>query len=365
MKKQHGQFYTVVNPFYNKVIKWWLDKNIKPSDILLEPFAGSGNLVRMLLEVGFTNSWKQYDINPAGSNIIKQDTFKNFPTGHRICITNPPYLSKISAGTSGIPFPQSQFNDLYLHSLDLCLKNCEYVLAIVPCSFIKNNELKSRLSIVIEITDLLFNDTQVPICIALFNYLSTNDYSVYCDEQFIGRYNDIKQGFPPHRNYLWDWNFSDKNGAIGFSSIDNVYSANIYFTKGADVAGRVLTSSNGAYKRISAPHSLNSVSALDKFIDRLNNNLKYYREATDDIYLTPYYTLRKDGKYKRRLTNTEARMLLDYTLDNQKPLQINRRLFLGDIGRQLEIEGNQFHSLSFLDDGVITLDGSEYFPIFV
>ena len=167
----------------------------------------------MLKEVGFTNSWMQYDIEPAVPNIIQQDTFNNFPIGHRVCITNPPYLSKTSATTSGIPFPQSQFNDLYLHSLDLCLKNCGSVLAIVPCSFINNDELKSRLSIVIEITDLLFNDTQVPICIALFNPEPTKDYSVYCDEQFIGRYNDMKQGFPPYRNYLWDWNFNDKNGA--------------------------------------------------------------------------------------------------------------------------------------------------------
>lgn len=114
-----------------------------------------------------------------------------------------------------------------------------------------------------------------------------------------------------------------RNGAIGLSSIDDVYTPSIYFTKGVAVASRVLTSPYGAYKRISAPHSLNSVSALDDFIDRLNNNLKHYRKATDDIYLTTYYTLRKDRKYKRRLTNTEARMLLDYTLDKKEPLQIN------------------------------------------
>lgn len=365
MKKQHGQFYTVVNPFYNKVIKWWLEKNIKPSDILLEPFAGSGNLVTMLQKVGFSNSWKQYDIEPQGTNIIKQDTFKNFPTGHRICITNPPYLSKSSAGASNISFPYSQFNDLYLHSLDLCLKNCEYVLAIVPCSFISNDKLKSRLSIVIEITDQLFNDTQTPICIALFNSEPTKDYSVYCDEKFIGRFNDMKQGFPSYRNCLWNWKFKEKNGAIGFSSIDDVYSASIYFAKGADVEGRVLTSSNGAYKRISAPYSLNSASALDEFLSRLNENLKYYREATDDIYLTTFRNLRKDGKYRRRLSVTEARMLLDYTLDNEKPLQINRKLYLGDLGRQLEIDGAKFSTLSLLDDGVITLNGSEYFPIIV
>ncbi|MGK7953036.1 MAG: hypothetical protein AB4368_30660 [Xenococcaceae cyanobacterium] len=69
MKKQYGQFYTSSNPFYNKVIKWWLDKYIDRSDILLEPFAGAGNLVRMLQEVGFTNSWKQYDIEPAHPDV--------------------------------------------------------------------------------------------------------------------------------------------------------------------------------------------------------------------------------------------------------------------------------------------------------
>ena len=361
MKKQHGQFYTAVNPFYNEVIKWWLEKNIKPSDILLEPFAGSGNLVRMIQEVGFTNSWMQYDIEPAGANIIQQDTFKNFSTGHRICITNPPYLSKSSAGASGLSFPQSQFNDLYLHSLDLCLKNCEYILAIVPCSFINNDQLKSRLSIAIEITKQLFNDTQTPICIALFNTDPTNDYSVYCDEKFIGRYNDMKQGFPPYRDYLWDWKFNDNNGAIGLSSIDDVFSPSIYFTKGANIASKTLSSPFGAYKRISAPHNLD----LDEFLPRLEDNLKYYRKATDDIYLTSYYTLRQDGKYKRRLTNTEARMLLDYTLDRKEPLEINRKLFIGDLGRQLEMEHgvNHFYPYSFLDDGVITLNGSEYFPI--
>ena len=58
-------------------------------------------------------------------------------------------------------------------------------------------------------------------------------------------------------------------------------------------------------------------------------------------------------------------MLLDYTLDTQNPLQINRKLFIGDLGRQLEMEHgvNHFHPYSFLDNGVITLNGSEDFPI--
>ena len=78
--------------------------NEKKQEIILEPFAGANNIPAMLLESDIlSNDWACFDIEPPKTNkckwfqITKQDTIETFPDGYKICITNPPYLSKNSA----------------------------------------------------------------------------------------------------------------------------------------------------------------------------------------------------------------------------------------------------------------------------
>lgn len=55
-KKTKGQFYTVTNPFHNDLFLKWLKAipNYK-NEVIIEPFAGANNIVKMLNDLGYTN----------------------------------------------------------------------------------------------------------------------------------------------------------------------------------------------------------------------------------------------------------------------------------------------------------------------
>jgi hypothetical protein len=60
-------------------------------------------------------------------------------------------------------------NDLYEFALKKCLENSNYVVAIIPESFITTDKFKSRLDCVISLAyDDMFSDTDHPVCLALF-----------------------------------------------------------------------------------------------------------------------------------------------------------------------------------------------------
>ena len=50
-KKLHGQFYTTVKPFHNEIFMQWFERiDNRTSKIIIEPFAGSNNIVKMVNE---------------------------------------------------------------------------------------------------------------------------------------------------------------------------------------------------------------------------------------------------------------------------------------------------------------------------
>ena len=66
-KRLNGQFFTTTNPFVNEAFVRWMKKvNEDPATLpeLIEPFAGSNNIVWMIRELGFKNTWKSVDISP-------------------------------------------------------------------------------------------------------------------------------------------------------------------------------------------------------------------------------------------------------------------------------------------------------------
>ena len=122
-KKLYGQFFTTINPFNIDIFYKWFDlipENKKK--ILLEPFAGSNNIVKMIQDLKFTYEWHCYDINP-GKNCVpefqieKRDTLKDFPSGYHVILSNPPYLAKNSATKTKLDFPKTQYDDLYKYAM--------------------------------------------------------------------------------------------------------------------------------------------------------------------------------------------------------------------------------------------------------
>ena len=80
---------------------------------ILEPFAGSNNIINALQELNLCSQFSSFDIFAADNEVKQQDTIKSFPEGFEVSITNPPWLARNSATRRGLPFAQSNFDDLY------------------------------------------------------------------------------------------------------------------------------------------------------------------------------------------------------------------------------------------------------------
>lgn len=317
-KRELGQYYTEGNPFKNPLFMEWF--GLLPNGCnLLEPFAGANYIVKSVKEVGITNSWSCFDIEPNENNVCseykveKRDSINDFPKGFIATITNPPYLAKNSATRRKIAFPDTKYDDLYKVCVDLMLSHCPYVAAIIPESFITSGEFLARLYGVISITDKIFADTECPVCLALFTPKGTErGIKVYSNNTYLGTLEELQKckvaGCIPNIN----WVFNDKNGNIGVKAVDSQKTADCKFFVGEKISPEDIKVSSRAFTRISGlPKEIDR----EEFIKRCNQALAEYRVTTNDILMTPFKGLRKDGKYRRRLDFKTIRYIMDYVLE--------------------------------------------------
>lgn len=332
-KKALGQYFTVNNPFHLSVFKEWFC--LIPDDdkkIIVEPFAGANNIVKMVNEFLDENNYREtkwccYDIDTShvsivpGCKIENRDTLKSFPQGFSVAITNPPYLAKNSATRSKLDFPDTDYDDLYKYCLSVLLRNLDYVAAIIPESFITCDLFRERLYAVSSLTCNMFVDTECPVCLSLFvpektkveNSLEITDYKIYQMDTYIGNSLSILQESslilsPSDSDNSVIWKFNDKSGNIGIKCIDNTKNPSIYFLCGDMVDSKKVSSSSRSLTLVSG---LPSDVDLELFVDDCNKLLNMYRQTTHDIYLTSFKGLRADGKYRRRLDFNTARKILN------------------------------------------------------
>ena len=93
-KRERGIYYTERNVFNLKPFKDWFEKNLLVRNTVLEPFAGNNNLIKLLKEIYPVKS-VSYDINSKTKDIIRKDTLKDFPSGFKVCISNPPCFQTV------------------------------------------------------------------------------------------------------------------------------------------------------------------------------------------------------------------------------------------------------------------------------
>ena len=327
-KKLNGRFFTITNPFYHNAFFDWINKiPVKKRQKAIEPFAGSNNIIKMLYDLGFDDiEWFSYDIKEPTYNCFPdvkikiQDTIKNFPKVNDcyLAITNPPYLAKNSATRSNINFEYPEYDDLYKKCLEVMLKNCEYVAAIIPESFITSNTFFERVNRIISLNCKMFDDTDCPVCLAMFSPIEENDlkrgFDIYSSSSYksLGKYNVIKEKNNIHDNKFIKWNFNDPKGNIGIICIDNNVCPSINFCLGNTIKKNKVKVSSRSITRVSGlPKDVN----LNKFLNICNEVLKRYREGCSDIFLTSFKGLRKDNKYRRRLDFTTARAILSTSLE--------------------------------------------------
>lgn len=323
-KIENGQFYTLTNPFEMSRFRQWL-QGINGYETLryLEPFGGANNIVAMMTasypEVA-TTSWKSFDIQPEslGENLVpsvlveKRDTLAQFPTGFDICITNPPYLAKNSATRKGSNVDFEGYQDLFEISLSRMLKNCKWVAAIIPESFLTRRIFTDRLEFVISLNMDMFEDTEFPVCLAVFSESSTLDFEIWAGESFLGTMGALREVedntlvLPPRGIFT----FNDPHGDLGLTAIDSTTDPSIRFHAGDLIPSKDIKVSSRALTRISSKYLPRPGAGLEELIDLANRQIVSYRQGTKDVFLTSFKGLRKDGKYRRRMDwNTASRIL--------------------------------------------------------
>jgi len=299
-KRTQGQYFTQYNPFRNDGFLEWAESCNLKNETILEPFAGANNLINMLKNMELCNDFISFDIEPKNNDVKYKNTLTDFPKNYNVCITNPPYLAQNSATRRGLFYPQTRHDDIYKYALELCLRNCKNVAAIIPASFLNANIFRNRLSYYILLNTKMFDDTDCPVCLALFKE-DSDDVKIY-DEQYVGLLSDLEKKIPQGKNV--EMQFNSPIGNLGLIAIDNTKEASIKFMEGAKIPASKISVSSRAITRIQIDFS------LDTLINKLNDRLSQFRAETNDIFLTPFKGLRKDNKYRRRLDYALARKLI-------------------------------------------------------
>ena len=304
-KRANGVFYTSRSPFSLRPFKEWAH-NIKLADmIVLEPFAGANSIITMLENAELCRRSSSFDIAPADKRVKIRDTITDFPAGYQICITNPPWLARNSATRRGLPFPTDQYDDLYKHCIDLCLQHCDYVGALIPASFLQSGLFTRRLAKYILLHQTIFDDTENPVCLALFNKRHSAGVKVYYDDRLIGDLADLQQ-YLPKQTEDRTIRFNDPAGELGFISFDNTKQPTIRFCRAEDIAGYSIKHSSRFITKIGGVGG-----NMSQIIQRLNRMIDEFRHETKDVFLTPFKGLRSDGQYRRRMEYALARSFIN------------------------------------------------------
>ena len=260
----------------------------------------------MLQEESYNFKFIAYDINPNSPEVKKQDTIKEFPQGHKLIITNPPYLAKNSACRKKIDFPTTKHDDLYKLCLEIMLKNCDYVGVIIPASFINANLFLERLHSYTLLSSQMFTDTENPVCLALFSPEKSNAVWLYENNRYVGELYSLKkqveQVLTNNSSKTTMISFNNKKGNLGLRAIDGTRFPTIAFIEAKQVPKRKIKVSSRHLTRIQVPQEIS--------LDLLNERLKTLRQITNDFFLTPFRGLRKDGKFRRRLDFQLAREII-------------------------------------------------------
>lgn len=282
---------------------------------VIEPFAGSNNLIRLLGERYKFDSLS-FDLDPQSDEVFEWDTIKQFPPHWhnypRVVVTNPPWLAKNSAKRQGLAFPATTHDNIYKLCLDRCLDNVLYVAALVPSSFIHSNfECRRRLLSYTLIHDSKFFSTEHPTALVCFGKETYEHPSIYYDDECLGNLDELRS-FMPAKVVDRNIKANVSDGVLGLKVFDGLSGNNpIEFCHGYDLPAESISSASRHYTRFSLDLSANEISDLGGFIAKANDVLLTYRTSTRDALLTTFKGMDSLGKFRRRITYKEAARFLN------------------------------------------------------
>lgn len=321
-KKKLGQYFTKKDLWLKPQIVEFI-KNTG-CHIAYDPYAGDGNLLNVCSEYGI-NETIGLDIDPS-LNWKINDSLKKIPhIDDAIIITNPPYLTKYSASRKHINDKKmmtyfKKHTDLYQLALDKMLEAQDFVVAIVPETYINSKFFKSHLSRVNSVTILTenpFDDTENPVCVVCFDNVEKipPQIDVYADGEYLNNYsyfNGLK--LTPKNEYSIKFNV--QNGKIALRAVDLT-------TKTKKIEFMELNKLDYDVSKIGYSSRLITIVDLDcskielkKLIKECNKVLNDYRARTMDVTLSPFKGNTKEGIRRRRLDYRTARCIIELALSN-------------------------------------------------
>ena len=316
-----GSFYTTKSGWLTEEVRQFLEKALSESNgYLLDPFAGDGHL----LEAIKSDSILGARVTQATGFDIQGDTFPFndslifIPNPQRaVIVTNPPYLANHSAKRKGVDqlvakyFAGSTQKNLYRIALEKALESADYVVAIIPETFLLSTFPKHRLELAVVIQDSLFGDTDAPALVACFTKESCPDAHIFTGNQRIGNLSEIlalRESTAPKHTI----DFNDPNGRIGLRAVDGSDGK----TPIAFVAARDFgypSDSVAVSSRLMTYLEVPGVADEDmpELISKANGMLASIRMRSGDLVLAPFKGNNKAGKRRRRLDYALARRILN------------------------------------------------------
>ncbi len=316
-----GSFYTTKSVWLTDQVRQFLEKALAESNgYLLDPFAGDGHL----LEAVKSDSVLERHVSQATGFDIQGDTFPfndslvAIPNPQRaVIVTNPPYLANHSAKRKGVDqlvaryFDGSSQKNLYRIALEKALESADYVVAIIPETFLLSTFPKHRLELAVVIQDSLFGDTDAPALVACFTKERCADARIFTGNQSIGNLSEIlalRESTAPKHMIV----FNDRNGRIGLRAVDGSDGKTpIAFVAALDFgypSDSVATSSR-LMTYLEVPGVANK--DIPELISKANALLASIRQRSGDLVLAPFKGNNRAGKRRRRLDYALARRILN------------------------------------------------------
>ena len=319
-KKKLGQYFTKKDLWLKPQIIEFI-KNSHCS-IAYDPFAGNGDLLKISNEYNIKEI-RGLDIDKS-LNWELNDSLKKIPhIDNAIIVTNPPYLTKYSASMKNIKIDFSYFEehtDLYQLAIDKMLEAQDYVVAIVPETYINSKYFEKNLNRVYSVTILKenpFDDTENPVCVVCFDNVIKipPEVKVYADSEFLNDYSYFKDlKLTPLNNYLIRFNV--KKGKLALRAVDlTTNDKQIQFYEKKELKYDLSKVKNSSRLITIIDLDCSDID-IKELVSECNRILADYRNKTRDVTLSPFKGNTKDGKRRRRLDYKTARCIIEMAISN-------------------------------------------------
>ena len=316
-----GSFYTTKSGWLTQEVRTFLSKALdQSSGYLLDPFAGDGHLITAVQEdlILGKKIAKAAGFDIQGTTWPINDSLLEIPNPKRaVILTNPPYLANHSAKRKGVSslvdkyFERSTQKNLYMIALENALASADYVVAIIPETFLLSSFPKDRLELAVVIQDSLFGDTDAPALVACFTKESCPDARIFTGNQPIGNLKQIlalRDSTAPKQKIV----FNEPKGRIGLRAVDGSDGKSpITFVAAKDFSypSESVAVSSRLMTYLELPEL--SDAQISKLIASSNKMLSEIRKASGDLVLAPFKGNDKNGRRRRRLDYALARKVLN------------------------------------------------------